>query len=170
MRKKYTNLIVILTLFFNSSCITDGLKEHSTYWEYFYEYFISERGNQIVFVSEKYHYIFKNSQKQIKEFIKPEWQGKVGIKKIDLKVEEYNKVHGSVTLLLRNPSEQQKSSLKKNNKNAKFNGGNVSIEIKLQGIRYKPARGFEYQRKFLTKRYEAKIVDNSGFYGKLRFC
>ncbi len=70
----------------------------SSYMESFRGYFLSKRDNEIVFIGEKYHYIFKDESGHIAKLIKPEWKGKIKISQIKLRVDRDNNVYGDVNL------------------------------------------------------------------------
>ncbi len=96
--QKFTSYIILLALFLNSSCITRQVNKVSSYTESFRGYFLSKHDNEIVFIGEKYHYIFKDKSGHISELIKPEWRGKIKISQIKLRVDGDNNVYGDINL------------------------------------------------------------------------
>ncbi len=96
--QKFTSSILLLALFLNSACITRQVKKEASYTENFHGYFLSKHNNEIVFIGEKYHYIFKDESGHISELIKPEWKAKIRISQIKLRVDRNNNVYGDINL------------------------------------------------------------------------
>lgn len=78
--KKITSLLAILTLLINSGC--DGTakmwKKKTSYEEVIKNYLISDKGDKIAFLGQKYHYIFDENSGVIKELL--QWDQKQKLK------------------------------------------------------------------------------------------
>jgi hypothetical protein len=74
--KKISSLVVILTLLFNSGCgsMTVSLWKKGRYQEVIKSYLVSDKSNKVVFLGQKYHYIFDDSSGTIRKLLL--WSGK----------------------------------------------------------------------------------------------
>ena len=169
---KIISLLLIAMLFLTNACIARQVKKDPSYAETFLGYFVNQRGNEIVFIGKKYHYIFKDDSGQIAELTKPEWKEKLKISQIKLRVDKDNNVYGDINLEFvkseKIPSNQDVQLLKKqefveNNKNI------FSKKISLKGIRYEPAIGFDNEfKKSFSREYESKIFYDADRLDKIK--
>jgi len=176
--KKITSLLAILTLLINSGC--DGTakmwKKKTSYEEVIKNYLISDKGDKIAFLGQKYHYIFYDNSGVIKKLL--QWNQKQKLKiniynfkatspsDVDLMVE----INGVTSSQKLNNTDEISSPndiafLKKIGfLESEIKGGSAKIitkRIKLEGERYLPKLHTQYPiTNSLSKEYKV-IVQNT---------
>jgi hypothetical protein len=170
MQKLVTSFLIAI-LFFTNSCISRQIKKDSSYKEIFLGYFVSKYGNDLVFIGQKYHYIFQDNSQQIVEFTKSEWKSKLTIFNINIRVDNDNNVNGYVDLQFLQPASRlskEELLLATQHRFIENNKNIFNKRIFLKGVRYQPARGFDSDfKKSFSRRYEAKIFYDATSFDKI---
>ncbi len=160
--KKITLLSAITLSLLLSSCITRYVKkDHKSYNEIFYSYYASRYGNDLVFIGQKYHYIFKDKLGQINEFAMPAWKEKLGIDVINLSINRDNEVTGSISLKILKPFSEltiKETDYLKSYGFDEKKGSFLIKKITLNGVRYLPRPDSSQDNKdHFTRLYTTKI-------------
>lgn len=173
---KRTSKILVLTLYslliLNlMSCNTASLwqKEYS-YTETAQEFLITNDGNKIIILGEKYHYILDDNNGVIKKILTWDKRSNLKMTIYDLEVIKSNKVIGSVMI---STDPEKKHTFTKNEikffDELEFSQPNfmyddlLEKQISINGTRYLPKPGVNYEtHSSLNKRYkfEVKYDDN----------
>lgn len=163
--KKLTSLLLIISSLLLNSCVSKYVKkDRKSYSETFYSYYVSEYGNDLVFIGEKYHYVF-NRASEIAEIAKPEWKDKLLIDEINLSTNKDNEVKGDIKLMVSKSIEtlKDKEIARLIKYGFIFEVGKNGImvlkkKITLNGIRYEPEVKVDRDNKdHFTRSHTSKI-------------
>jgi hypothetical protein len=171
--KKILSPLVILTLLFNTGCITTEMWQKKEYYDdTIKKYLVSEDGAKVIFLGKKYHYIFDDNSGVIKQMLK--WSGS---SKLVMSIYAFEALsENDVRLFVWIESASEKELLSKNLsklskgevdflKKMEFldkKSGNESIlgkKINLSGTRYLPKPGVDYSaiNSSLNKEYKVRV-------------
>lgn len=166
-------LALTALLLFNSGCVlfTPMLwKEKIQYKETIQGYLISNDGKKVVFLGEKYHYIFDDESGEIKQLL--QWKQKLSMSIYNFKAVSKNNVELGIALHSHNnPSSEEIDSLKKLGfTEGKLVGISKDIffykkYLHLSGTRYLPKEGVNYT---INSTMKYNVTVEEGYYGKIK--
>ena len=152
---KYLRITLILLLLLqSSSCLTQKLWSNS-YQDPVRNFLISNNGYYIIFLGQKYHYMFMDETGAMKELLK--WRGRhllfIDTKLTSLKVDRDNNVSGYATIesFFSNLRGDQRVFLE--SLGFRKQGVALALKVKLKGKRYLPRRDLGFAIPALNRKY-----------------
>lgn len=172
--KKIITLFLIISSLLVTSCVTRYVKKEMdrSYKEDFKGYYVSKYGNDLIFIGNQYHYVFKDRRGEISKLVKVKWKSELIISDINLSVNKDNKVNGNVSLEIKSPitylGKKQIDSMKKYGFQEQYHKI-LTKKIVLDGTRYKPGKGFSSKEKNnFSKGYYTTIKYTPGNWEKTK--
>lgn len=140
-KKILTNLFLILTLLFQSSCITKYVWGDAFYEEEVEQFFVGADGRSIAFIGTNYHYVFSDNSGLLRNILTLKQKGilQINPQKTHLKLEKNNEVGGF--LVLEGPGSVLPREDQRTLKAWGFLPDRkdlITIKVKLLGRRYAP--------------------------------
>jgi hypothetical protein len=99
-KKFLTNLICLLALFLNSSCLTKALWGDKHYDERINQFLVGQDGRYVILISSRYHYVLTDSSGILKEILALRQRDVLVIDpdQTNLKLESNNDIHGDLVI------------------------------------------------------------------------
>jgi hypothetical protein len=158
--------LIIISLFLTSCDFTEKLWRKTYYHETIKNFLISKDGRKIVFLGEKYHYVFDDKDAEIRDLLL--WEGRdiLEISRFNFEITSLDKVRGKILVSTLKDhiqaSEDYIKFLKTSGfKSIKRNDSGYQKELYLTGIRYLPKPNTSYDvNSSLNQEYKVTIANN----------
>lgn len=162
-------LLVAIALTLSACEVTKSLWEDS-YQEEFRQFLVSADGYDVAFLSEKYHYVFRDDSGVMKAMLNFDRNKLVVLdeEKTELEIDKSNNVGGSIVLKTfdLNLSPELLSELKALGFR-KTADEDLSLKLHVEGKRYLAGEDMEYYNSWLQEVYTIKIHRITGVAGDL---
>lgn len=165
MSKKLIKFALFLALFFITSCVTKALWDNS-YKEKFRQFLVSTDGRYVVFIGNKFHYVFSDETANLRDLLL--WQRRdllfINVDKSHINLDRQRNISGHVyieTFYVKLPPRE--TEYLRSLGFRKDEGSNVlSIKIDLKGKRFIPTENLSPYLPVLDRPYVIPIhVQNS---------
>lgn len=168
---RFRFLVACLVLLVLASCnLTKSLWYGKNYEDKIRSFLVTSDGRQVVFIGEKYHYIFIDQSNMLKQLLL--WKDRksiyIDLNNSKIELDNLNNVKGYVIVrAIYSDLEVQKYSFLTRLGFVKGKDGSLSGVVYLSGKRYLPARNVRFYTSALNLEYKFKINYESNSIGKI---
>jgi len=156
--------IIVILLVFLASCSLTHKMWNPHYEERVEKFLLSQNGAFVVFLGEKYHYIFEDHSGFVRSLLSSKYRSMVYIKSSEtyIKLSATNDLEAYVSLELNQANIDHAAELEFLNHGfvRGADGGVMSLKIKLDGKRYLASANFpHYDSSYLNREYIIKVYE-----------